>query len=517
MRSRLSGLLAAMAILAGACGATTNPTPTTAPSVPPIVTPSPESSPSEAPTPTPATAAPTPNASGTASLVARASLPVKGDAGKLAVRLAAGPDAGLFAAISTQKGTVLASLDAKGRVRSGWPVLLKKATGCTLDADPTDGSVRAVCTVEEAGPLRAFALGASGRLMTGWPVELPAGGIPSWRSDAARVVDGDLFVVLTHPSGDAQAATLVRVSRDGSFRVGVSLRDGHLVGCCAAVGPDGTAYLVAYVGGGQPGEAWQTMLSGLSLDGLPPGYPLKIDGSASVPAFGADGRIYIAVDRADYTAASVDSSSQVMAMDPDGRIADGWPVELPIDTGFGDSEGIGAPLPPLVAPDGSVTVVSGGPDGTIAYTLDPAGEVRAGWPFTSGSRVVAHSTGVGGCPSGCGMCGLPWAGSPPQVGRDGTLYVAQSTQGDIFASGNRIVAVAPYGAPKAGWPVTLTEKGAWFQTFAVGDAGAVFGYAIEPAGTEPDQDFGTCRVFSGTVAALDAHGDPIYTTVLVVP
>jgi len=115
------------------------------------------------------------------------------------------------------------------------------------------------------------------------------------------------------------------------------------------------------------------------------------------------------------------------------------------------------------------------------------------------------------------MCGLPWAGSPPQVGRDGTLYVAQSTQGDIFASGNRIVAVAPYGAPKAGWPVTLTEKGAWFQTFAVGDAGAVFGYAIEPAGTEPDQDFGTCRVFSGTVAALDAHGDPIYTTVLVVP
>lgn len=520
MRTRLGSLLGATAVLVGACGGagspTAVPTSTPSPSQPPIVTPAPTSS--ATPTPPPATAAPTPNASDTASLIASASLPIEGGAGKLAFSLAAGPDAGLFVAISTQEGTVLASIDAKGRVRSGWPVLMKSATGCTLDADMADGSVRAVCSTSEEGPLRAFALGASGRLMAGWPVELPAGGLPSWRSDAARVVDGDLLVVLTDPSGDAQAATLVRVSRDGSLRVGVSLRDGDLVGCCAAVGPDGAAYLVAYVGGGQPGQVWQTMLSGLTLDGLRPGYPLKIDGSASVPAFGADGRIYVAVDRADYTVETgSDSSSQVLAIEGDGRVAEGWPVELPIDTGFGDSEGIGAPLPPLAAPGGSVTVVAGSPGGTVAYAIDPTGVVRAGWPFRSGSRLVAGSIGVGGCPSGCGMCGLPWAGSSPRVARDGGLYVAQGTRGDAYTGGNRIIAVSTDGDVKPGWPVTLREKGAWFLTFAVGDRGIVFGYAIEPAGTEPDPDFGTCKVFSGTLVALDGHGDPIYTTTLVVP
>jgi hypothetical protein len=65
--------------------------------------------------------------------------------------------------------------------------------------------------------------------------------------------------------------------------------------------------------------------------------------------------------------------------------------------------------------------------------------------------------------------------------------------------------------------VTLTEKGAWFATFAVGDGGVVFGYALEPAGTERNKDFGTCTTFSGTIAALDAHGDPVYTTTIVAP
>ena len=333
------------------------------------------------------------------------------------------------------------------------------------------------------------------------------------------------YVVLVAWLADGQAATLVRISRDGSLRTGVSIRDDELVGCCAAIGPDGTAYLVNYVGGGTPGVAYQTMLSGLTLDGLRPGYPLKIDGSASVPAFGADGRVYVAVDKADYTVATgSDSSSQVMAFTPDGRFVDGWPVELPIDTGMGDMEGIGAPLQPLGAPDGSVSVVGGGPGGTVAYALAPTGEVRAGWPFESGAWVVAGVTAVGPCPSGCGNCGLPLADSPPRAGADGTIYVAQNTKGDAFAGpirvpppGNRIVAIAANGNVKDGWPVTLVEKGSWFETFDVGEDGSVFGYAIEPAGTKPDPDFGTCKVFSGTIAALDAHGDPVYATTIVAP
>ena len=138
------------------------------PTATPLVTAAPTSTadtPSAAPTADTPSAAPTatPAASVVATAVAAASFPVKGNAGDLAgVGLAAGPDGGLFVAIPAENGTVLGSLDAKGGVRSGWPVLLTKATGCTLDAYPADGSVRAVCGIGEMG-VRAFALDASGR------------------------------------------------------------------------------------------------------------------------------------------------------------------------------------------------------------------------------------------------------------------------------------------------------------------------------------------------------------------
>lgn len=510
MRTRLGILLAATGIFLGACGGagspTVAPTSTSSPStVPPIVTP--------APTPTPAeTTAPTPNASPAAMPVAAASLPVKENAGELAgLNMAAGPEGGLFVAIPAQEGTIVGSLDAKGRVRSGWPLLLKKATGCTLDADPGDGSLRAVCAIEEAGPLRAFALDASGHLMAGWPVELPAGGLPSWRSDSARVVDGDLYVVLAAWLADRQTATLVRLSRDGSLLTGVSIHDQDLVGCCAAIGPDGTAYLVSYQGSGTPGNVYHTLVSALGLDGLRPGYPVRVEASASVPAFGAGGRVYLAADKSDYTAATAtDSSSQVIALDPGGRIADGWPVDLPIDTAAGDSEGVGAPLPPLVRPDGSVYVVAGSPGegGTIAYAVDPSGGRVAGWPYVSPAGLITVFGGV------CTCCSF--TDSPPVAGPDGTLYLVQHAT--RTGGGNRLTAVGTNGAIRTGWPVTLTEAGAWFRTKAIGDDGRVYAFAVEPAGTRQDELCGDkSPVYSGTVVALDGHGDPIYTTTLVTP
>jgi len=518
MRAKVTALLAAAVLAAAACGeAASSPVTTSRASAGPSPTATATSSrapsPSAAiPTLSPTRQPPPPSASPAPAGVASASLPVRADALTAGVALETTTSGGLFVAVSTPKDSVLALLDARGEVGPGWPVRLAGASRCVLDRDPSDGSVRATC--RHASTLRAYALDAVGRLLTGWPVDLPAGDLPSWRSDPARVVDGDLYVVLTNSDG----ASLVRVARDGSLRLGVAVGDHELVGCCAAIGTDGTAYLVAYVGGGQPGDAWQTMLSGLTLDGLRRGYPLEIDGSASVPAFGADGRIYVAVDRADYTVETgADSSSQVLAIEDNGRVVDGWPVELPIDTGAGDMEGVGAPLSPLVASDGSVTVVGGAGKGTVAYTLGRTGEVRAGWPFRSGSWMVTGVTSVGMSPSGCGMSGLPPVDSPPQVEPHGTVYVAQRAHGDALDGGNRITAVDLDGDVRAGWPVTLTKNGAWFERFAVGQGGVVFGYVLEPAGTEPDPDFGTCKVFSGTIAALDAHGDPIYTTTLVAP
>jgi len=521
MRTRFLGLLAAILLVVAACGETA-PSPASTPSVTPAPTPTAAVTATPAPSPSAAPLSPTPSPTPlpSASLtgpstapdaIGAASLPVRADAAAIGVALAPAPGGRLFVAVPAEQGTVLALLDARGKVRRGWPVLLKGTSGCELDADPSDGSIRAVC----GG--RAYALDTAGRLMPGWPVELPVGGVPWGEGNAARIVNGDLYMILTASPEEGPTATLVRVARDGALSEGATLHNQDLVGCCAAIGPDGTAYLISYVGGGQLGNAWETMLSALTLDGLQRGYPLRIDGSASVPAFGPDGRIYVAVDRADYTVETgSDSSSQVVAIEADGRTVDGWPVELPIDTGFGGSEGIGAPLIPVVAPDGYVTVVSGHSGGTVAYTIDPTGKVRAGWPFRSGSRLVAHSIGVGGCPSGCGMCGLPLASSSPRAGRDGTLYIVQGTRGDDYTGGNRITAVGTDGEVAAGWPVTLTEKDAWFPTFAVGD-GVVFGYALEPAGMVRNKVFGTCTVFSGTVAALDARGDPVYTTTLVAP
>ena len=179
------------------------------PTATPLVTAAPTSTadtPSAAPTAATPSAAPTstPAASFVATAVAAASFPVKGNAGELArVGLAAGPDSGLFVAIPAENGTVLGSLDAEGSVRAGWPVLLKKATGCALDVDPSDGSVRAVCAIGETGRLRAFALDGSGRLMAGWPVDLPRGGLEWYLSDPTGLVNGDLYVVLLE-SGSRQ-------------------------------------------------------------------------------------------------------------------------------------------------------------------------------------------------------------------------------------------------------------------------------------------------------------------------
>lgn len=168
-------------------------------------------------------------------------------------------------AIPAEKGTVLALLDAKGKVRSGWPVLLKGASDCEVDAHPADGSVRAVCAV--ATSVRAYALDVVGRLMAGWPVDLHGGSMQSWRSDAAAVVDGGLSILVLSSGEGGQSARVTRISPDGSTLMGTWVRGVGHMGCCSVVGPDGTAYVQG------DGELWA-----IDLDGVHPGFPVTIDG-----------------------------------------------------------------------------------------------------------------------------------------------------------------------------------------------------------------------------------------------
>ena len=125
-------------------------------------------------------------------------------------------------AVPAEKGTVLALLDARGKVRRGWPVLLKGTSDCELDADPADGSVRAACTVDKT--VRAYALDASGRLMAGWPVDLPPGDLA-----ALRLVDGNLYLLV--------GETFLAVMPNGTVRTGPTV---PTTTAWSSIGPDGT-------------------------------------------------------------------------------------------------------------------------------------------------------------------------------------------------------------------------------------------------------------------------------------
>lgn len=519
MRAKPATFLGVMVLLAGACGGVTTPTPGTTPTAEPLPTatatavPVVTVPPSPPTTPPPLPSAPASSTHPSTAGMGAGSLPVRANASEVGadVRMAGRLDGGLFVAIPADKDTVLVSLDEEGRVRQGWPVILKRATSCEIDADPADGSARAVCRVGET-KLRAFGLATDGRPMPGWPVDL-TGRVASWRSDPARIVDGVLYVVLFAGSGDDTAA-LVRVARDGSLRTGSVVRGKDLVGCCASVGPDGTGHVVHATMREVPGTTtWEhySVIWAFDLDGVRTGYPVRVDGWASMPVYGRDGRTYVVVD--DTAEGETAASSPVFAFARNGETITGWPVRIPGDTATGSPEGVTPPRPPLAPADGSVRVVTG-----VVHALGPTGEDLPGWPYDIEGTLATAVAGVGPCPYGCGsMCGIPPVNTPPLVGPDDAVYLAVNTAGDVYAGGNRIVAVGTNGKVRAGWPVTLVETGAWFGTFIVVADGRVYGFAVEPAGTRPT-DCGTkVTVHSGTVVAFDGHGDPIYTTTLVVP
>jgi len=418
-------------------------------------------------------------------------------------------------AVPSKNGTVVALLDARGKVPRGWPVLLRRATGCQLDADPADGTVRAVCSVGRT--VRAYALDAAGRRMTGWPVTLPAGDIPSWRSDPVRIVDGALYVVLVrHPPADdplSTSATVFRVSRDGSLRTGVSLRDHDLIGCCATIGPDGAAYLVS--------AGAESLITALTLSGLRPGYPIRIDGLASAPAFGPSGRLFVTVEATDASGEVLaDSRSKVAAFAGDGSAARGWPVDVPFDAWKRSGDGGAFVEQPVTAPDGTVYVYAiTRTRGTLAFAIGPGGRPRQGWPYTSSRSLVTPWSGNNSTCL-CEPCVVPdlFIDTSPLAGPGGTLLLVDQQRGDeIVSGGSRLVAVRPDGKMKPGWPVTLGEKRSWFASVAAGAGGFVYGYAVEPAGSRRNSCGEKDAVYSGTIVALDGHGDTVYTTTIVAP
>ena len=416
------------------------------------------------------------------------------------------PDGGLFVSIQAPESAVLASLDAAGQVRPGWPIVLAGSSRCQIAADPKDGSLRAVCATPASGA-RAFAYDDAGRLLAGWPVDISGGFVDEWGRYRPRLVEGQLYLVLG--SGSPASAWLVRVSADGSVRTGASLpgpgADESYVD--AAIAPDGTAYVMAYAYAAD-GSAIVTVIAAADLAGLKPGWPIRVGGEASAPSLGPDGRIYLTVGQPG------GSASQLLAFARDGKAVPGWPVNLPVAApSVWSGHGQRPPAAPVVARDGSaylVTEEGGFPGGgTTAYAIDATGALRAGWPYRSSTGLVWNGY-ITPCAIGGGL-----RRSDPVAAPNGGLYLLhQVARG---GTGGSIVAIGRDGAVKAGWPVVLRRAGAEFSSVAVGPDGTAFALAIEPERHEDTGCGAPIPLSSATILAIEPDGTVRYRVTVAEP
>ena len=407
--------------------------------------------------------------------------------------MAPGPDATLYVSIPSPGGSLIALLDDRGLPRPGWPIEISAWTPCGLLSRADDGSVRLLCNAtdvprpgNDASDLRAFAFDAGGRSLPGSPVQL---GPTSGLGDTGRVVGDELTLF-----ADGRVTT---AAADGSIRRSTYV---PMVYCCGggwAVGPDGVAYGVDPISGWDYGSAEVSRITALDLDGVRAGWPVRIDGIASGPAFGPGGQIVVTVG------SFVRRTSRLLVFDRDGEAVAASSTELPIATGAFIEPGAYecfpfSPKPPIVARDGTIFVIS--EIDTAVFALDPSLEVRRGWPYRPATPLVRPGYPDPRYDIDCGSLGVP------AVGPDSVLYMPLQARDPTV--GGSLVAVGPDGRVRPGWPVELRRPGAEFWSVVVGSDGTVYALAIEP---EPGD------ASSASVLAIAPDSTVLYTTTIIDP
>lgn len=416
--------------------------------------------------------------------------------------MAPGPDGTLFVSIPGADGSVLALFDRKGAPRPGWPIVVNSSTSCSLLLPVDDGSVRVVCDgtdlprfENDVSSVRAFAFDRGGRLMAGWPVLVR----PTWPTEAGYVVGEELTVLeqqtLTDtPSADraSHGVWVTTIEASGAIRSGIMVP--QFDDCCEewVVGPGGVAYGVVHHFGDAPSAPKSSELVAVSLDGVPRGFPVAIDGLASQPALDAAGRLHV-------TVIQLDGRTRVLVLDANGH-AVGGSDELEIQaTGqcIGIEGSCEVPAAPLVSLDGT-TFVSAFRDRTTVVALDPSGHVMTHWLYRS--EVTAQATGNCAADEICEVFNL----AGPAVSPGNVVYIISATKTSI--AGGSIVAVGPDGRVRPGWPVALRRVGSAFWSVVVGSDGTVYALAIEP---EPSD------TSSATILAIAPDSTALYTTTIV--
>ncbi len=496
MRSRISTLAVAIVIglQAAACSDTTS-SPSLAPSSSPTVSATPSA------TVTLATSA-TPSATIPAG-PAMASLPIRGSAREHSnqlVRTAPATGGGLYVLIPSRKSpAVLALLDSRGNPRAGWPIEIAGATSCDQLLPVADGSVRAVCTMENPDgnmydPIAAFAFDENARPLSGWPVSIAASFV------TGRVIGDDVALFTIVPLGDvvadgepSETVGIVTIAADGTMSPGVRVKLDAM--CCDtkwAVGPDAIAYGVSVHNDPTDGSS---RIVAVDPSGTRAGWPITLDDAASGPAFVADGRMAVVVG------SLVRKASRLLIFDRDARPARS--EVLPISTAEVNDVGgctAGSPQPPIVAGNGTIFAYS--ELDTHIYGVDRALAILPGWPFDSGASLDRARPGLES-EHEAGYCPGP---VPPAVGADGTLYLA--LENGSATVGGSIVAVRSDGRVRPGWPVELKRPGAAFWSVVVGADGTAYALAFEP------ESGGTS---SATVLAIAPDSTVLWSRTMIDP
>ena len=458
----------------------------------------PPTAPSVAPTRGPSVSTP-PSASpqvGALPLAKSTSFPVAAGS----ARIAAGPDGKVWVLVdrpavadSDVSTSTVGLLGPDGTPLPGWPIRYD-GWSCGDDAPPhalpvaADGSLRLVCAADTATdePQRhvALALGVDAQQLPGWPVDLSTVGL-----DLPPVVVGNELRILASEvasadGGGPQAAAwwLLSVSPAGAVQVGRRFEIADAVGNFdVRLAADGVAYRVAIVDQPAPAPPVTTEITAIDLGGERGGWPVTVEGSASHPVVGPDGRLHI-VRR---LGTGPGARAQTMTIEPSGGAATATTDGLEIDP-LDDRTGAGARvMGPIIAFDGAAAVIGSDATGQMLYIVDGRQAARGFTP----TRLEKPLQPIGTCDpqdTGCGV----WR-AVPAVGRDGTLYVPESAVGSgglTSSSGGALVAIGTEGTGGKGWQVPLPDPMAGFWSMVPRPDGTILALAAIPQDPAPFLD-----------------------------
>jgi hypothetical protein len=413
-------------------------------------------------------------------------------------------------------GTVyegLAALDSSGHLISDRSLALPGVESTSVAAFGADGTVFVTGQTAAQSTILIGAFGPDGTLRSGWPVAVdgfvrlfpvPSGGLyvsswtdgasetrllgsdgalrASWPSAAGEVVGegGSLYGLLLETNG--LAGHIDVLGADGSRATGTA-SDWQAVGAA----PNGAVYAWAWdLAAGSDTKVVRTRIAAIDTYGNPkPGWPVSIPGSASAPAFGADGTVYL-------TLGASGATSSVLALDPAGHTKPGWPAKLPAgfsalsQTGAWHEPDIAEPATPGL--NGTLYVAAESTDGqSLVAAFDGTGRVKSGWPYRPPAPFTSFGDAIGGyrpetpplfAPSGSG----------------GLLYLALR---------DRIVALSEDGRVAPGWPKTSPvggDRAGWSSLASTPDGGLVVSIDWYDAG-----DNGHTMIIRWTAAGDVAH------------